>query len=125
MIALSAEQVIRLYSMSLEATGGLGGIRDGGSLDLAIQNPFQTFDGEELYPSTAAKIARTAYGIICNHPFMDGNKRAGMLVMLVLLELNHIETIFTEDDIVHIGLSLASGEMDDKRALDLILERSI
>ena len=124
MIALSNEQVTRLHSKLLEATGGLDGIRDEGLLDSALHNPFQTFGGVELFPSTAAKIARTAYGLVCNHPFVDGNKRIGMFVMLALLELNRIEAEFTDDDIVRVGLSLANGEMDDKQLLDMILKRS-
>ena len=55
---------------------------------------------------------------------MDGNKRIGTYVMAVFLELNHIEADFTDDDIIRIGLELASGKMSDKQLLDLILERS-
>jgi death-on-curing protein len=61
MITLSREQVIHLHKRLLQATGGLGGIRDEGLLDSALQNSFQTFEGTELYPSTAKKIARAAY----------------------------------------------------------------
>ena len=99
-------------------------MRDMAMLESALSAPFQTFDGVELYPSTAAKIARTAYGIVCNHPFNDGNKRIGVYVMMVLLELNHIEADFSDGDIVHIGLELAKGNMSDRELLDLILERS-
>ncbi|MDR3295641.1 MAG: Fic family protein [Clostridiales Family XIII bacterium] len=77
MITLNKEQVIRLHQKLLQATGGLDGIRDEGLLDSSLQSPFQTFDGAELYPSTATKIARTAYSLVCNHPFSDGNKRTG------------------------------------------------
>jgi len=73
MIILDKEQIIRLHGKMLDATGGLDGVRDEGTLDSALDSPFQTFDGEELYPSTAAKIARIAYSLVCNHPFVDGN----------------------------------------------------
>ena len=79
----------------------------------------------ELYPSTIAKIARIAYSLVNNHPFVDGNKRIGAYVMLVLLELNHIETEFSDDDIILIGLELADGSMDYERLLNLILERVV
>ena len=124
MITLSKGQIKRLHGKLLEATGGLEGIRDEGLLDSALSAAFQTFDGVELYPSTAAKIARLAYGLVCNHTFVDGNKRVGTYVMLVLLELNHIEADFTDDDIIFIGLELANGNMDDTKLLDLILERA-
>ena len=60
-----------------------------------------------------------------NHPFIDGNKRIGTYVMMVLLELNHIETGFTDDDVILADLELASGKMNDKQLLDIILERII
>jgi death-on-curing protein len=124
MIALSAEQARRLHSKLIKATGGADRIIDEGLLDSALQNPFQTFDGVELYPSAAAKIARIAYGLISNHPFADGNKRTGVYVMTILLKLNHIEASFADDDLIRIGLSLANGGMNDKQLLDLILELS-
>jgi death-on-curing protein len=117
--------VIELHKTLLERTGGLDGIRDENMLESALLNPFQTFGGAELYPSTAAKIARIAYGLVCNHPFIDGNKRIGTYVMLLLLELNWIETDFSDDDIVKIGLELVDGSMSDAELLALILERSI
>lgn len=124
MIVLNTEQIKRLHKKLLDETGGLNGIRDEAILDSAISAAFQTFDEIELYASVAAKIARIAYGLVCNHPFVDGNKRIGTYVMLVLLELNHIEVDFTDDDIIRIGLELANGTMSDKQLLDFILERS-
>jgi death-on-curing protein len=79
---------------------------------------------KELYLSVAAKIARMAYGLVCNHPFVDGNKRIGVYVMMVLLELNRIETDFTDGDVIRIGLELASGKMNDKELLSFIMERA-
>ncbi len=125
MITLNKEQIKRLHKMLLGSTGGLDGIRDEALLDSALAAPFHTFDGVELYPSAAAKIARIAYSLVCNHPFVDGNKRIGTYVMLVLLELNHISADFTDDDVVRIGLELAQGNMTDRQLLDIILERSI
>jgi death-on-curing protein len=125
MIVLTKEQVKRLHKKLLDNTGGLDGIRDESILDSALAAPFQTFDSVELYPSTVAKIARMVYSLVCNHPFIDGNKRIGVYMMLVLLEINHITAEFTDDDVIHIGLELAKGNMDDKQLLDIILERSV
>jgi death-on-curing protein len=124
MIVLSKEQVKHLHKKLLEQTGGLDGMRDENLLESALSNPFQIFDDVELYPSTEAKIARIAYGLVCNHPFVDGNKRIGTYVMLVILELNRIEADFSDDDVIRIGLELADGSMSDRQLLDLILERS-
>jgi death-on-curing protein len=124
MTTLDKEQIKRLHKKLLDATGGLDGLRDEGLLDSALSAAFQTFDGMELYPSATAKIARIAYDLVCNHLFVDGNKRIGTYVMMVLLELNRIEVGFSDDDIIHIGLELANGEMSNKQLLDLIIERS-
>jgi len=122
MITLSKEQVKRLHLKMIEATGGLSGIRSESLLDSALTSSFQTFDGFELYPTLVTKIARITYNIVCSHPFVDGNKRIGTYVMLVLLDLNHIEVDFPDNDIIRIGLELASGKMDYKTLADLILE---
>ena len=124
MITLHVDQIKRLHKKLLDATGGLDGIRDEAMLDSALFAAFHTFYSVEFYPSTAEKIARIAYGLACNHPFADGNKRIAVYVMLVLLELNNIEADFTDEDIIYIGLELASGKMSDQQLLDIILERA-
>lgn len=124
MITLDKEQVKRLHKKLLDATGGLDGLRDEALLESALSAAFQTFDGVGLYPSTTAKIARIAYGLVSNHPFADGNKRIGTYAMLVLLELNKIEVNFSDEDIIRIGLDLADGKMTDTQLLDMILEFS-
>lgn len=123
MKTLNAEQIKRLHKKLLDATSGLNGIRDEKMLDSALSAAFRTFDGLELYPSTTAKIARIGYGLVCNHPFVDGNKRIETYVMMVLLELNKMKIDFSDADVVLIGLDLASGKMTDKQLLDFILKR--
>ena len=124
MITLSKQQIKNLHKMLIESTGGADGIRDDGLLDSALAVAFQTFDGIELYPSAVSKIARIAYNLIANHPFVDGNKRIGTYAMLVLLELNHINVDFSDEDIIKMGLDTANGKMNDTQILNLILERS-
>ena len=67
MIRLSKEQVISLHERLIKVTGGCDGVRDEGMLDSALSNPFQSFAGEELYPSVQAKAAQLCFGIIKNH----------------------------------------------------------
>jgi len=124
MTTLSKEQIIRLHAKQIESTGGYGGLRDEGLLDSALSSPFHTFEGEELYPSVTAKIARITYSLVNNHAFVDGNKRIGTYVMLVLLEVNHIAAKFSDDDVIRIGLDLACGKMTQEQLLDLIIQHS-
>lgn len=121
---LSKEQMIYLHSMAVKKTGGLDGIRDEGLLDSALNSPFQSFAGEELYPSIQAKAARLGFNIIKNHPFLDGNKRIGMLAMMVFLEVNGIELECSDEDIVDIGLGIASGNYEYDYIINWIISCS-
>ena len=79
---LTKRQVLLLHEQLLQEFGGTPGVRDEGLLDSALAAPFQTFDGQSLYPSVQAKAAQLGFGLVCNHPFVDGNKRIGAHVML-------------------------------------------
>lgn len=109
---LSAEQVIAVHKMMIEKTGGSGGIRDAGLLESALNSPFQTFDGRDVYPSLLHKAAALCRGIISNHPFVDGNKRTGVHAMLIFLEINGAHLEYTQKDLVELGLGAASGKLD-------------
>ena len=124
MILLSREQILYLHSKLINATGGIDGIRDEGLLDSALQTPFQAFGGEELYPSVSRKAARLCYGLIQNHAFYDGNKRIGVYVMLVFLELNGMEIDCVNEELVALGLGVASGEIQDEDIVIWILSHT-
>ena len=112
MIWISAEDVILIHSRVIEGSGGLDGLRDRDGLEAAVSAPMQTFDGKELYPTDLEKIARLGFGLASNHAFVDGNKRIGMYVMLTFLEVNGIRLDCTNNEIVEVGLAVASGAMD-------------
>lgn len=117
---LKIEQVILLHKMLLEESGGLPGIRDVSLLESALSTPFQTFDGASLYPTIESKAARLGFGIIKNHPFIDGNKRIGLLAMLTFLEINKIELKYTDEELIKLGLTLANGSFTEKQLLTWI-----
>ena len=93
---LSKEQILMLHAQLIQQTGGSDGVRDYNLLDSALETPFQSFGGEELYPTIQAKAARLGYRLIKNHCMIDGNKRIGTHVMLVFLALNGIELSYTQ-----------------------------
>lgn len=110
MIQLTKQQVIAVHSSLISTTGGTDGIRDYGLLESALQAPFQTFDGNELYPSLLQKAARLGYSIILNHPFIDGNKRIGIHIMLIFLALNGVAIQCTQSELIEVGVNLANGK---------------
>ena len=122
MIRLSAEQVKLLHNDLIAETGGLGGVRDEGLLDSALNLPFQTFDGQALYPSVQQKASRLCFSLINNHPFVDGNKRIGVHTMLVFLVLNGIDLVYTQSELISFGLSVADGSMTYEQILRWIME---
>ena len=91
MIRLNQKQILMMHSQLIKETGGTDGIRDKNLLSSALETPFQTFAGEELFPSIQAKAARLCYGLVKNHAMLDGNKRIGVHAMLVFLALNGYE----------------------------------
>lgn len=122
MIKFSQEKVLLLHKLITEETGGDHNIRDLALLDSALESAFQTFDGQELYPTKEEKGARIGYALISNHAFVDGNKRIGMYVLLTFLEVNGIRIYPSEEEVVRVGLAVASGEMKYEELLEWILE---
>lgn len=122
---ISREQVLSLHSELIADLGGADGIRDEAMLDSALNAPFQTFEGIDLYPGVIEKAARIGYGLITNHPFVDGNKRIGTHMMLVFLGLNNVSLEYEDDDLIDIILSIASGDIDDEKLREWIEEHIV
>ena len=125
MIRLSKPQILLLHEQLIAETGGSSGLRDEGMLDSALNTPFQTFAGKDVYPSLQQKAARLCFGLVKNHPFVDGNKRIGAHVMLVFLALNGIELQHTQTELSEVILQLAAGTLHSTDLLDWILSHQI
>ena len=125
MIRLSKPQILLLHEQLVAETGGSSGLRDEGMLDSALNTPFQTFAGKNVYPSLQQKAARLCFGLVKNHPFVDGNKRIGAHVMLVFLALNGIELQHTQAELSEVILQLAAGTLQSTDLLDWILSHQI
>ena len=122
MIRFSKEKVLLLHQLLAEATGGSVGVRDQGLLDSALEGAFAGFGDQEFYPTKEEKGARLGYALISNHAFVDGNKRIGLYVMLSFLEMNGIRIQCTDEELVHIGLSIADGKMGYEELYNWVLE---
>lgn len=118
MIKLTKEQILLLHTQLIEITGGSDGIRDIGLLESALESPFQSYGGVELYPSIQAKAARLCYGLVKNHAMIDGNKRIGCHAMLVFLALNGYEIEYTQKELSDLILDVAA----DKKQYEDILQ---
>lgn len=121
---LTQSQILQMHSLLIKATGGMDGVRDKGLLDPALNAPFHSFDGEDIYKTIQSKAARLGFSLVNNHPFFDGNKRTGLLGMMVFLEMNGIEIWCTDEELIAIGLGLADRKISDKELLSWIIEHS-
>lgn len=110
MILLIIDEIISLHGKLISQTGGLDGLRDIGLLESAVCSASGSFEDIEQYPSVEEKSARLAFAIINNHAFVDGNKRVGILVMLMTLKLNNIAITYSQAELIELGLSIASGK---------------
>jgi death on curing protein len=109
---LTLVEVIELHSGILAQVAGSGGIRDLGALESAISQPRMTFGGAELYPTIIEKASALGFSIVMNHPFVDGNKRAGHAAMETFMVLNRLEIKAVVDEQERVILALAAGELD-------------
>ena len=108
---ITIKTILRLHELSIITYGGSQGIRDQGLMESAIARPYQTFGGEDLYPTVFEKAAALAESIIINHPFIDGNKRTGLLAMLVILEIGNFKITGSNDDTYNFTIQISTGEI--------------
>lgn len=108
---LSVEEIIYMHSEVLKATGGSEGIRDNGLLESAVNAPFQSFGGYDVYPTIYEKAARLGFGLAQNHAFIDGNKRIAAVAVLMFLRGNGIEINCTEFELFSEFYRLAASEI--------------
>ncbi|NJN67114.1 MAG: type II toxin-antitoxin system death-on-curing family toxin [Chloroflexaceae bacterium] len=109
---LEVEDLLMLHRQIIAQSGGSTGLRDIGMLASATAQPRQTFGGQDLHPSIAQKAAALGFSLICNHPFIDGNKRTGHAAMETFLVLNGYEIAAPVDEQEQMVLAIAAGACD-------------
>ncbi|MFI5458484.1 MAG: type II toxin-antitoxin system death-on-curing family toxin [Isosphaerales bacterium] len=109
---LTALQMVRIHTRSIEQSGGDAGVRDLAMLESAVAQPRASFRGEDLYRELAEKAAALAFSLVMNHPFTDGNKRTGYGAMMMFLSRNGHTVAAPLDEHASVFLRLAAGELD-------------
>ena len=117
---ISLDLVLKLHDKLITRYGGSNGVRDEGALLSAIGRPYSGFGDTEFYPTAEEKGAAVLESIIKNHPFVDGNKRTGFLLMRIMIET--VGKIFktTEDENYNFVIAVASGKMEYDEILSWI-----
>ena len=98
------------------------GVRDMALLESAVNAPFHTFGGQDLFPSIYEKAARLLYGIANNHAFVDGNKRTAVHAMEVFLIMNRVSLDYTIDEMEIMVIGIADNTLTYEDAARWITE---
>ncbi|WP_029520053.1 type II toxin-antitoxin system death-on-curing family toxin [Persephonella sp. IF05-L8] len=112
--------VNKIHNRIISETGGSYGVRDINLLKSALEIPFQTFEGKELYPSIEEKAAKLLETLIKNHPFVDGNKRTAYVLFTLYLELNGFYIKAEEDEKFKFVMKIAESKYSFKEILEWI-----
>ncbi len=114
-IQIILEDVIEFHHTMVEYYSNLHGIRSYELLESAVYAPFQSAFGENVYPTIEERAARLGYGIIKNHPFVDGNKRTGTHTMSTFLFVNGYEIDCNDDELENMAVDVANDTMNYER----------
>lgn len=114
MIFLTVEEVIQIHDDLVNNYGGIHGIRDMGLLISAIEMPKATMFGENLHESIYDKASAYLYHIVCNHAFLDGNKRTGAASTLIFLIQNECPVKFDIIKFEEMVCEIAGGNVCKK-----------
>ncbi len=109
---LSLEEVAEIHADQLKRYGGTTGIRDVAALQSAVAVPQSGIGDEYFHRDLFEMAAAYLFHIVRNHPFVDGNKRAGAVAAVVFLTLNGVELSADEDAFEALVLSVAQGNAD-------------
>lgn len=124
-IQFIVQDIYELHTQLENAFVLSSGVRDENLLASAVNTPFQTFMGNDLYPSIYDKAAQLCYGIANNHPFTDGNKRTALHSMYVYLIINGFDITATQQDVENMIIDVAAGNMTNTELAQWLRENSV
>lgn len=109
---LNIEEIIEIHDTIIDIFGGLKGIRDNSLLNSSLERPFTQYGGIELFKSIEEKISSIIHSIIKYHVFIDGNKRTGIQILTITLDINDINISYSQKELVDLAINIASGIYD-------------
>jgi death on curing protein len=119
---LDTGDVVLAQRVAIDLFGGLHGVREMGALESAVAQPRATLGAEWVHPTVFDQAAAYAFQICRNHPFNDGNKRAGLMAASVFLGLNGWFLAEADPELSESMLAVVAGTMD-KPTLSALLGR--
>ncbi len=108
---ITEQEALEIHTILIERFGGSNGTRDKELLASALNRPYQTFDGQELYPSPIEKAAAILESIVKNHPFVDGNKRTGYVLARLFMLNNQLTIDADHEQKYQFVISISEGKL--------------
>jgi len=109
---LAVDDLELIHIQIIDASGGSQGTRDRARLEAATASQYQEVFGSVLYETVFDKAAALCRGIIADHPFVDGNKRTGIMAALIFLERNGKLTKITDKELENFAVQIAVEHLD-------------
>lgn len=119
---LTVEDVVGIHAMQISRFGGGAGIRDKGLLESAVAAPQASFGGDLLHSDIFQIAAAYAFHIAENQPFVDGNKRTGLLCAVVILDINGITIDYPDSRLYDAMIDIAVKKLDRPGLANLLRE---
>ena len=108
---IPTKQILTIHKTLIDNFGGSHGVRDMASLESALSRPFQTYDNTDLYKTFLDKAAALIESLLIIHPFVDGNKRTGYVVLRLFLLQNGLDFTTPQTSRYDFVIAIASGEL--------------
>lgn len=108
---LTVDDVLLIHQDQIDRYGGDHGLRDAGLLASAVETARATFNGELLHTDVFQIAAAYMFHLVCNHPFVDGNKRIGTAAALVFLDWHGVELDISDEELAEFVIALASSQV--------------
>jgi death on curing protein len=109
---INIEIVKYFHAILIDEFGGSDGIRDLNALKAAIQRPYSTFDGKDLYPTAYDKAAALVESLVKNHAFIDGNKRIGYVMLRFFLMESGYDLSASQNEKYNFIIEISKGTLD-------------
>ena len=124
-VFLTLDEVLALHADQIDRYGGSAGVREIGLLESALAAPRATFGGEYLHDSLPEMAAAYLFHLSRNHPFLDGNKRAGLAAAIAFLGLNGLWLDADPEELADQVLRVAEGTMPKSELAEYIRRRVV
>jgi len=119
-VFLTVDDVLKLQRHQIDVYGGEHGVRDFGLLESALAMPQSMFGGQFLHKDIYEMASAYLFHLVKNHPFIDGNKRAGAVAAYVFLAINDMRLTALPDDFAEMVLAVAESRLDKLGIADFL-----